>query len=622
MSTVFNRLNDRNIAPYLAEKIIVKNSNNRIVGYASLGNYKPEYGERLYRFAVLSDVHFNESDTSVQESNNMLPIDDAILDFKRAINFISTKPENDSDNIEFVCICGDIQCNQGLETDSLSAYKETREALGKAVYTCTGNHDTNTTYDWADSGYDTMRDSWVSATGMSSNRRDHFTKTHTTSDGKTINDNFYFLSMRKFNMGTQGNMFKDEDIDDLEAYLEEHKNERTFIITHAPFPMRAGLFAYAYNGGYYWLGGKWLDRLSGLSYKYKNTIWFSGHSHYEWNCQGIEKATMIQSSSNTIEVYNWKEKNYDANVWPANQDHERECGWALHVPSCSGVRPIGNATGDTTYGSTDWKVYNTSEFAIVDVYENYIDFRGVSLVGQDRTEDSGKLYYNPIAQYRLDTTIKDDTAKSYDVTPLTFSDMQNMESGSSKDICMTSVSYDNFHLGSIGTEWKHACIYGSFQTMSEGSTSSLNVKGTDVNCDLSSDTTSDTYKKHYNAECQMHAEMRDLVNMRPNQFMFKLCKDSNGFHILNSSGKGLYVNTDDTTSWEDASYTDFDIVSNSTSSTSTSCLVSQTNNTKLLRLQVSGASKYIYWQNAPIAYSSDAGWENLYIYEVSRVSAE
>jgi hypothetical protein len=111
MSTVFNRLNDRNIAPYLAEKIIVKNSNNRIVGYASLGNYKPEYGERLYRFAVLSDVHFNESDTSVQESNNMLPIDDAILDFKRAINFISTKPENDSDNIEFVCICGDIQCN-------------------------------------------------------------------------------------------------------------------------------------------------------------------------------------------------------------------------------------------------------------------------------------------------------------------------------------------------------------------------------------------------------------------------------------------------------------------------------------------------------------------------------
>lgn len=615
METIFNRLNDKNIAPYLAEKIIVKDSNNNIVGSIPLGDYKPEYGERLYRFAVLSDIHFNEVDTVIQESNNLLPIDDAILDFKRAINFISTKPENDSDNIEFACVCGDIRMEVGWETENnaLNDYKEAKETLGKDIYTCTGNHDTNNVFDWDDTNYTAMRNIWASTTGMSSDRRDHFTKTHTTSDGKTINDNFYFLSMRKFDMGTQGNMFSDGDIDDLELYLEEHKNERTFIITHAPFPMRAGFFAYKYNAGYYWLGGKWLDRLSSLSYKYKNTIWFSGHSHYEWNCQGIEKATMTQASNNSTSVYNWKEKNYDANVWPANQDHERECGWALHVPSCSGVRPIGNATEDTTYGSTDWKVYNTSEFAIVDVYENYIDFRGVSLVGQDRTEDSGKLYYNPIAQYRLDTTIKDDTVKSYDVIPLTISDIQDMKNGEYKDICITSTSWDNFHIGSIEKEYKNACIYGSFQTTSSATTAC----GDNVNCDLSSDAASDAYKMHCNSEYQLHAEMRDLVNMRPNQFKFKLYKDDQGYYIRNSADLGLYVNADGTTSWE-TKFPRFEFVLNNADYTSTSCLVSQTNNPKLIRLKLSGTSSYIKWQNVPALTTDDSGWTYTYIYEVVR----
>lgn len=617
METIFNRLNDKNIAPYLAEKIIVKDSNNNIVGSIPLGDYKPEYGERLYRFAVLSDIHFNEVDTVIQESNNLLPIDDAILDFKRAINFISTKPENDSDNIEFACVCGDIRMEVGWETENnaLNDYKEAKETLGKDIYTCTGNHDTNNVFDWDDTNYTAMRNIWASTTGMSSDRRDHFTKTHKTSDGKTVNDNFYFLSMRKFDMGTQGNMFSDGDIDDLESYLEEHKNERTFIITHAPFPMRAGFFAYKYNAGYYWLGGKWLDRLSSLSYKYKNTIWFSGHSHYEWNCQGIEKATMTQASNNSTSVYNWKEKNYDANVWPANQDHERECGWALHVPSCSGVRPIGKATGDTTYGSTDWKVYNTSEFAIVDVYENYIDFRGVSLVGQDRTEDSGKLYYNPIAQYRLDTTIKDDTVKSYDVIPLTISDIQDMKNGEYKDICITSTSWDNFHIGSIEKEYKNACIYGSFQTTSSATTAC----GDNVNCDLSSDAASDAYKMHCNSEYQLHAEMRDLVNMRTDQFLFEIVRFSDGYCIINSYSNWLYVNDDGTTSWVEGGHgTYFDIVSNNEDYTSTSCLVSQTSNDKLIRLKVTGTNNYIKWQNVPAITTDDSGWSYTYIYEVVR----
>lgn len=81
-----------NVAPYAASQIGVYNSNGERVGSIPLGNFKPAYGERLYRFGVLSDVH-NETDQADGNQN----------DIRNALNFF-----NQREDIEFTCITGDL----------------------------------------------------------------------------------------------------------------------------------------------------------------------------------------------------------------------------------------------------------------------------------------------------------------------------------------------------------------------------------------------------------------------------------------------------------------------------------------------------------------------------------
>lgn len=81
-----------NVAPYATSQIGVYNSNGERVGSIPLGDFKPAYGERLYRFGVLSDVH-NETD---QADGNQ-------SDIRNALNFFNQK-----EDIEFTCITGDL----------------------------------------------------------------------------------------------------------------------------------------------------------------------------------------------------------------------------------------------------------------------------------------------------------------------------------------------------------------------------------------------------------------------------------------------------------------------------------------------------------------------------------
>ena len=71
---------------------------------------------------------------------------------------------------------------------------------------------------------------------------------------------------------------------DVEALAEEYKDERCFIITHLFFPDRAGNLNDIYPSGN-WLRGAQLESLKKLCDTYHNTIWFSGHSHWEWQLQ-------------------------------------------------------------------------------------------------------------------------------------------------------------------------------------------------------------------------------------------------------------------------------------------------------------------------------------------------
>ena len=125
--SIFNEFINENVAPYSSEYIGVFNSNDEMVGKISLSNFKPNYGERLFRFGILSDVHNNNVDSQTNED---------IVDFENALTFFNNK-----ESVNMTCICGDI--TQGGRPAQFGVYKGIVEdkSSNTPVYTTTGNHD-------------------------------------------------------------------------------------------------------------------------------------------------------------------------------------------------------------------------------------------------------------------------------------------------------------------------------------------------------------------------------------------------------------------------------------------------------------------------------------------------
>lgn len=324
----YNEFRNENIAPYNATKIGVYDSNNKKVGEVPVDNIKPDFGERLYRFGLLSDVH-NQSDQTAESTE----------DLQRALAFF-----NEKESVSFTCICGDIsQSGTAAEFQIYKTNVETKSP-NTPVYTTVGNHDCGQ----GTSGLNLS--TWNQYTG---NHGQCFEITQGT-------DHFLFFGMNKWSFGSSGTPYLDSSITWISNKLEEYRNERCFVFTHLFFPTRAGNLNNIYPSGN-WLGGTQLTTIQALNDRYKNAIWFSGHSHWKWYLQKYQDR---------------------ANIYRDN------CGWCVHVPSCA--CPIDSD------GSTRVEKPLESEGAIVDVYENYIDIRGMDLKNQK---------YLPIAQYRLDTTL-------------------------------------------------------------------------------------------------------------------------------------------------------------------------------------------------------------------------
>lgn len=344
---VFNNFINENIAPYSSESIGIFNSEGEMVGKIPLNSFKPNYGDRLFRFGILSDVHNNNADSQSNED---------IVDFENALTFF-----NDKESVNITCICGDI--TQGGRPAQFAVYKGIVEdkSYNTPVYTTTGNHD-------CPSSGDLSNDDWEPYTG--NEKTFEFTK---NIGGKNVH--FIFLGMNRYSLGSGGTPYLDSEIDWLEEKLEEYRNDRTFVFTHLFFPEKAGNFKHIYPSNN-WLGGGQLTRLLALNEHYLNTVWFSGHSHWKWYLQKYETIANIFRS-------------YDDNGNPT-------CGWCVHIPSCAS--PI-DSNGTSSRVSKGLE----SEGGIVDVYDNYIVIRG--MVFKDAEDETHVNLYSPIAQYKLDTTL-------------------------------------------------------------------------------------------------------------------------------------------------------------------------------------------------------------------------
>ncbi|MBP3426455.1 MAG: metallophosphoesterase [Rikenellaceae bacterium] len=330
-----------NIAPREAKAIGIYNSAGERQGTIQLADFRPDFSENpLYCFGLLSDVHIGRPEINPE------------ADFERALEFFNAK------DVTMTCICGDITQN-GTEAE-LKSYQEVTVTAEAPVYTTTGNHDC--TY----SGINVAR--WTKYTGQP------LVFEQTVEKGGKV-DHFLFLGMSVWNFNAA---YLESSLVWLQDKLEEYKDERCFIITHLFFPDRAGNLNDIYPSGN-WLTGVQLKRLKNMCDRYVNTIWFSGHSHWEWQLQKYQDR---------------------ANIYRGYEDAKPTSGWCVHVPSC-GV-PI------TSNGSS--RVDNTSgsEGAVVQVYENHIDIVGIDL-------KTGK--YLPIATYRLDTTPQEIADKEEETPP-------------------------------------------------------------------------------------------------------------------------------------------------------------------------------------------------------------
>lgn len=321
---------DANVAPREAKAIGVYDAENNRVGSIKISALKSKSAKTpLYSYGVLTDVHFG------------VPKIDPENDFKRALDFFAAK------GATMVCICGDIS-EKGKEAE-FQAYANVVAQAKLPVYTTTGNHDcTKKRF---------REDLWEKYVNLPM-----VFEQSVEVNGKT--DHFLFLGMKRWNFKEA---YDQEHIEWLEKKLQEYEGERCFVITHLFFPERSGNL----NGIYppkNWLRGEQLERLENLCKKYKNSIWFSGHSHWEWQLQKYQDR---------------------ANVYRDYEDGVPASGWAVHVPGCG--CPI------TSDGTTRVNNPPASEGALIQVYKDHVVLAGIDFV-------TGK--YLPIATYRLDTNIK------------------------------------------------------------------------------------------------------------------------------------------------------------------------------------------------------------------------
>ena len=341
-----------NVAPREAETIGIYDSEGVRQGTIQITDLKPDYSEEpLYSFGLLSDVHIGRNNDYIS----------AVEDFKCALTFFKEK------GAALTCICGDITQN-GTEAELQQYEQAVLDVSARNVLTTTGNHDCI-----ENSRYGVDPELWSQYTHVPL----VFEYSKET-NGKV--DYFLFLGMSYWNYGAA---YLDYHINWLEAKLEAYRNDRCFVITHLFFPGRVGNVNEIYPSGN-WLYGLQLERLTSLCDHYVNTIWFSGHSHWEWAMQGEDNNDKDDESPNIYRTY--------SGSTPTS-------GWCVHVPSC-GVPSTLNENNER------WEVNPGSEGALVQVYENHID-----IIGRDF--NSGK--YLPIATYRLDTTpkqiVKDDTPR-------------------------------------------------------------------------------------------------------------------------------------------------------------------------------------------------------------------
>ncbi|MCR4803678.1 MAG: metallophosphoesterase [Lachnospiraceae bacterium] len=323
MSVVYNFLIDKNVTPTNADKIGVYNSSNeKVIDIDIPSSCKLDItalGTKLYSFGCISDVHITSP--TAQE------------DYRIALQYFA------QEQVDFITICGDL--TQNGTTEELSTWVNfTNNYHGNVpVYAMTGNHE----------GRNSDIESIIST----------YTGHPLYYEFTQGNDVFIMFGCKA---DTTGILFTEAGLKWLYEKLENHRNQRVFLLQHVR-PDDASGNAFGIYGSDIWSGDEQLLFEAFLRH-YTNVTLFHGHSHLKF---------YLQYGSSTA--------NYDT-VFGIN---------SIHIPSLSVPRD-----GDASGASSATYIYADSEGYIVDVYETAIVLKG---------RDFADSKFLPIALYKIDTPL-------------------------------------------------------------------------------------------------------------------------------------------------------------------------------------------------------------------------
>ena len=319
------------------------------VGKFEAGTYtlpaekQPASEDPLYRFGALSDVHFNRYRLSLT--------DDAMIAFPNALNFLNAF------GVKLVGISGDL--SNSSELDSFKKYNSVISEYGFPVYTCTGNHDVNSDFVYADWSkyvnagvFGEKKDAGIVETAA--NGLD-FVYAPDGEDG----DIFIFYSQYQWSYkSADSRILTDAQLDWLEEQLDKYKNNTVFLFFHTFLANDSDEDPYSSVGNLINDKGVYYKlmftrntpdeiRFRHLLRENKNVVFFSGHSHWAFDMQKLNERLNIS-------------------------DFDGEYCTMVHISSVSSPRTIKN--GDTKEKE---RFLRQSEGYLISVFPDRIVLTGV-----------------------------------------------------------------------------------------------------------------------------------------------------------------------------------------------------------------------------------------------------